>query len=211
MKNLRFRSYWDTILNPPSTAMVTTRNCNISSCANRGDYKAPKSRHDLKDYYWFCLEHVEEYNKNWDFFDGMSPHEIEQQMRKNVVGDRPTWRSTKAGMNEERLKRKMHESFNSGESVFKDFSFEAESDEKDKKGFYMQSIPHPALEALKIMGLAPPIIWDKVKAHYKNLVKKYHPDTNKHDKNAEEKLKSINLAYSILKISYKNYTALDKE
>jgi len=215
MKNMRFRSYWDTVLNPTSTSMVTTRSCNISNCTNQGEYKAPKLRDGSREYYWFCLEHVKEYNKNWDFFDGMSSQEIEEQMKKNMVGDRPTWRSNKAGINAERLKRKIHENFTSGESVFKDFNFGTDSEdntEEKKKTFSMgaSTMPHPAVEALKVMGLAPPIIWDEVKAHYKTLVKKYHPDTNQHDEFAEEKLKAINLAYSILKISYKDYTELDK-
>ena len=211
---MRFRSYWDTIKNPPKTSIVTTRNCDICGCTNRGDYKAPKSRQDLKDYYWFCLEHVQEYNRNWDFFKGMSPHEIEEQIRKNAVGDRPSWRSTKTGMDQERLKQKIHKTFTYGESAFKDFNFGSESEDAEtegKKTFGLETLPHPAVEALKIMGLAPPIVWDKVKTRYKLLVKKYHPDTNVYTEEGEEKIKQINLAYSILKISYQNYSELDEK
>ena len=66
------------------------------------------------------------------------------------------------------------------------------------------------IEALAVMGLAPPIGWEEVKTRYKTLAKKYHPDTNKDDKKAEELLKKINLAYSILKISYQHYMKLDE-
>ncbi len=38
-----------------------------------------------------------------------------------------------------------------------------------------------------------------VKARYKELVKRYHPDANGGDNSAEDRLKGINLAYSVLK------------
>ncbi|MFZ0695495.1 MAG: DnaJ domain-containing protein, partial [Alphaproteobacteria bacterium] len=38
-----------------------------------------------------------------------------------------------------------------------------------------------------------------IKARYKELVKRHHPDTHGGDKAAEEKLKLINEAYGILK------------
>ena len=37
---------------------------------------------------------------------------------------------------------------------------------------------------------------------YKELVKRHHPDTHGGDKEAEERLKEINQAYSTLKASY---------
>ena len=43
---------------------------------------------------------------------------------------------------------------------------------------------------------------DQIKARYKELVKLHHPDAHGGDKEAEEKLKVINLAYATLKASY---------
>lgn len=205
----KFRSYWHTLQDPPETALTLTRGCDISGCAHRGEYKAPRSREDLKSYYWFCLEHVTEYNKNWDFFKGMSQADIEKNMSRTATWDRPTWRSTQAGFNEERLKRTIYEHFAKGESVFQGF---APGEESGKEDVHMnvKTIPHPAAEALTVMGLAPPVQWDEVKARYKTLAKKYHPDTNAADKESEEQLKKINLAYSILKLSYQNYTNLEE-
>ena len=209
----KFRSYWDTIQNAPETGLTLTKNCDITGCAERGDFKAPKSRDALKSYYWFCLDHVKEYNQNWDFFKGMSQAEIEERMSKTAVWDRPTWRSTKAGFNEDKIRKTVYERFTSGE----DFSFHMGSGNgngegnKEEAHINLGSIPHPAVEALAAMDLQPPIVWDEVKARYKTLAKRYHPDTNNADKAAEEKLKKINLAYSILKLSYQNYTKLDEK
>lgn len=205
----KIRSYWDRLENQQETSLVTTKGCDVPGCPHRGDFKAPKSRAEMNSYYWFCLDHVREYNQNWDYFKGMSRDEIEHQMYRSVVWDRPTWRATQGAFSEEDLKRKVYERFAAGENIFDDFSLGGE--DQEKVHIPAQAFPHPALEALAVFDLAPPVEWDEVKARYKALAKKYHPDATGADKNAEDRLKKINLAYSILKLSYQNYTKLEEK
>ena len=65
--------------------------CDKHQCNKSGEYKAPKSRSELNAYYYFCLNHVKEYNKSWDFYKGLSVDQIELSMRKDTVWDRPSW------------------------------------------------------------------------------------------------------------------------
>ena len=65
--------------------------CDYIKCNENGEYKAPKSRLNLKSYYFFCLNHVKEYNKSWDFYKGLSVDEIELSLRKDIIWDRPSW------------------------------------------------------------------------------------------------------------------------
>ena len=204
MWDFKFRSFLRDIIDP---APVVQRGCDIPGCAERGDFRAPKSRYNLQDYYWFCIEHVRQYNQSWDYFKGMSAAEVETHLHKATVWDRPTWRTTEAGLHDDTLRRTVYERFAAGESVFGDFSGKEEADAR----ISLDAIPHPAVEALAVMGLSPPIGWEEVKARYKTLAKKHHPDTNPDDKGAEEQLKKINLAYSILRISYQTYTNLDEK
>jgi DnaJ-class molecular chaperone len=67
----------------------------------------------------------------------------------------------------------------------------------------------PEFEALAIMGLEPPITLDGIKTRYKELAKQYHPDLNFGDKKAEDLLKTINMAYTILKLSYAKFEKLE--
>ena len=69
---------------------VKVRGCDRPGCSCAGDYRAPKSR-ELSDYYWFCLDHVREYNKAWDYFAGLSSDAIEAHIRNASVWERPTW------------------------------------------------------------------------------------------------------------------------
>ena len=58
--------------------------------------------------------------------------------------------------------------------------------------------PHQ-IKALSVMGLELPIELEELKSKYKDLVKLNHPDRNGGDKEAEERLKLINEAYTTLK------------
>lgn len=210
MWSFKGRSFLGGLNDQRETSPVVRRGCDMPGCEHLGDYRAPKSRYDLRDYYWFCLDHVREYNNNWDFFKGMTPGEIEQHMRKTIIGDRPTWRATQAGYNEERMKKDIYEHFMRGDTAFGDFDASGETDkEKAEAHINVGALPHPTIEALDVFGLKPPVTWDEVKARYKSLAKKYHPDTNKAT-GAEEELKKINLAYTILKLSYQTYSQLDE-
>src|SRR5689334_4315199 len=67
------------------------RPCDQSGCRLPATAKAPKSRHLMNDHYWFCQKHAAEYNKSWDFFQGMSEGEIRKEQEDRLTGGRPTW------------------------------------------------------------------------------------------------------------------------
>lgn len=50
----------------------------------------------------------------------------------------------------------------------------------------------------KVLGVEKSATQDEIKKAYRNLAFKYHPDRNEGSKEAEEKLKEINAAYSVL-------------
>ena len=51
-----------------------------------------------------------------------------------------------------------------------------------------------------IMDLEPDVDWSSIQKKFKTLVKKFHPDRNAGNKQFEDKLKKITLAYSHLKL-----------
>jgi diguanylate cyclase (GGDEF)-like protein len=54
-------------------------------------------------------------------------------------------------------------------------------------------------EALATMGLSWPITAEAVKSRYKALAKRDHPDANGGNRDAEERLKTVNLAYAAIR------------
>ncbi len=181
----------------------TGKPCDCKGCKNEGVYRAPKDR-TLKNFYWFCLQHVQEYNKNWNFYDGMSADEIEKQIRLDMVGHRPTWKVNDLyanalkdpldilGLSRGRQKKRR---------LFPDID-DFESKDAQIKTPCLATVEH--LEAIRTLNLMPPINCDTVKCQYKALAKKYHPDKNAGSKEAEEMFKNLTQAYQLLMKALRN-------
>ena len=141
------------------------------------------SRQQLNDYYWFCLDHVRDYNRAWNYFSGLTPEEVEMLVREDTVWQRPTWRY--AGGQSRHDPRPAHRADAGHEAEPK----AAAPDTEENK-------------ALVTLGLAPGVTFEEVRRRYRVLVKTHHPDANGGDKAAEERLKIINRAYATLKAVY---------
>ena len=59
-------------------------------CAAAGQYRAPKSPDHLDEYFWFCRDHVREYNLKWNFFQGTTDDEFQKFLDKDRVWERET-------------------------------------------------------------------------------------------------------------------------
>jgi hypothetical protein len=69
---------------------TSARRCDKPGCGKPGKFRAPKSRDHLDDYWWFCLDHVREYNQRWNFFEGSTDADLERQFAADRVWERPT-------------------------------------------------------------------------------------------------------------------------
>ena len=162
----------------------------MPSCGALGDYRAPKSRNALNDYWWFCLEHVRAYNASWDFYKGMSPVEIEAATRADTAWQRPTWPLGSLGGRIDAAvdADPLH--------VLNAARHRAHQREQRARA---PEAPPELREPLAALGLGWPVTLDDLKTRYKQLAKKHHPDANNGDRDAEERLKTINLAYAALR------------
>ena len=50
--------------------------CDWNNCNEIGEYKAPVEKDNSKKYRMLCLEHVKEFNKNWNYFSGMNDDQV---------------------------------------------------------------------------------------------------------------------------------------
>lgn len=185
-----------------------TKMCDMPGCGCEAEYKAPKHR-GLNEYHNFCLDHVREYNKAWNFFDGMSNKEVEDHMINSLYGDRPTWRYTTDGSAEDILKRKAWQAYNFTEAE-PEWKKEKHYEQGGQQYSYNTPPSHhtPEYEAMAIMGLEPPLDLQGIRQRYRELVKKHHPDLNPGCDKSEERLKKINMAYTILKVAFEKYEEL---
>ena len=193
MSQTRTRPQRDYFTSFGASGAPQVRACDHPGCSGEGAYRAPKDRTHLTDYYWFCLEHVQEYNRSWDYCAGLSQEQIEDEIRRDTTWQRPSWPMGKWGIMERRLREKVVRG--------KGFSFGADADESDDAGRAGKGGGAETAEAaaLATLGLTPPVGFDQIKARYRELAKQHHPDANGGDKEAEERLKCVNQAYTVLK------------
>jgi len=160
--------------------------CDAPGCDKLGEYRAPRSRSALNSYLWLCLDHVRDYNASWDYYRGMSPGQIEAEVRSDTGWQRPTWPLGRLGAG--RI---------------------GEADLRDPLGVLgrhgrraeppREASPPGLREPLTTLGLDWPVSLDQLKRRYKELAKRHHPDRNGGDQAAEERLKSVNLAYAAVR------------
>ena len=162
--------------------------CEWDSCKESGKFKAPLEKDNSKNYRWLCAEHIKLFNKNWNYFDGMNQDEIENFLKSDLTWHRP---AQKFGAPDNFFNILWNNALSDKFNIFnKDESFIINNKklcEKDK-------------DAFRIMDLEFSADWNTIQKKFKTLVKKFHPDKHSGNKQFENKLKKITLAYSHLKM-----------
>ncbi len=163
--------------------------CEWENCEESGEFKAPVERDNIRNYKWLCQEHIKLFNKNWNYFEGMSQNEIENFLKSDLTWHRPTQKfSSSDNFFNILWNNALSDNFNifSKKNIFNNL--------KDKK------LSQKDKDAFKIMGLETNTDWTNIQKKFKTLVKKLHPDRNSGNKEFEDKLKKVTLAYSHLKL-----------
>ena len=170
--------------------------CDHPTCTEAGEHRAPKSPTTLNDYYWFCFPHVAEYNKAWNYYKGLTEDQIEREIERDILGRRPTW---PLGMRVGSM---------AGQFGAIDDGYDEANGLFGQNGRQRGQIPKVRRKpgtaeqrALQTLQLTSAADMTEVKARYKALAKKYHPDANDGDAAAENRLKAINEAYTVLRKS----------
>ena len=171
-------------------------NCQWEDCEMPAVHKAPKGRGMEGQYYNFCLKHVREYNKNYNYFEGMNQTDLSKFQKEAMLGDRPTW---KLGVdNKDQLG-----SFSAEEILKKLKANRTGINQDGEKLNYnsqkRQKIGNAAKKALYVLGLDNTSTSDEIKNRYKLLVKKHHPDLKGGKETSDEKLIEIIKSYRNLK------------
>ncbi|MES2252493.1 MAG: DnaJ domain-containing protein [Pseudomonadota bacterium] len=181
----------------------TIKRCEYKSCAEEGTYRAPRHDrpHDIKNdsnWHWLCLDHVRDYNAAWDFYKDMSEEEILASRRRGIAWDRPSWpvgdwqtrATTKPFLRSDHFINAKRDPFG---------LFDEEKMNAYENGFSC-AFTTPEIEAIALFGLTLAFTQEELQKAYRALVKRHHPDVNGGSVEAEDRIKSINVSYELLKI-----------
>jgi len=170
--------------------------CDHPGCLRAATAKAPKSRDLMHEHYHFCQAHAADYNKQWDFFAGMSEDQIRAHQEARATGERPTWsfkasnRSREAAAAASRDARHFADPF----GIFGAARRRAEANEE--AGRHLGKLERNALADLDLRNDADATT---IRSRYTELVKRCHPDANGGDRSAEHKLQRVIKAYQSLR------------
>ena len=163
--------------------------CEWKNCKENGEFKAPLERDNSKKFRWLCDKHIKLFNNSWNYFEGMEQNEIENFLKSDLTWHRPT---QKFGSPDNFFNILWNNALNDKFNFFKQ--------EKIFNKLNGKQLTEKDKDAFRIMDLEFNVEWPTIQKKFKTLVKKLHPDRNSGNKQYEDKLKKITLAYSHLKI-----------
>ena len=174
--------------------------CDRTGCAATGLYRAPKGRAREGQYWRFCLDHVREYNASYNYFDGMTDDAVVAYQKDAVIGHRPTWSMGVNPAGQGASER--------ADAPVRDWAYvdplgilDAETVKARRAAPEPKRRRHagPILKALDVLGLDETADGPAIKAQYKVLVKRFHPDAHGGDRSFEDRLRDIIKAHDTLK------------
>ena len=195
----RYRvKFKDIRVNPPAdeasrARAKQTRVCDEPGCDLEGAHPAP--RQGGKGRHFFCERHVSEYNRRFNFFEGMSEAEAASFVRAEQYGHKRTWRFGAGPMGGARAAQSHDPRRWAGRNFFDvDDTPAAES----RVAAHRSSLQIRALRELDLEADAQPA---EIRARYAEYIRRFHPDSNKGDRSSEHKLQRVVRAGKLLKAS----------
>jgi len=180
----------------PSQGEGSGPRCQWEGCEKAGSHRAPVGRDAEGQYLLFCLEHVKEYNKGYNFMSGLSDAEIGRYQKEAATGGRPTWGM---GVN--------NASDAPDRASSRSGSAQARSAQKGatKAGAgqppRMRKLKVLEAKAFETLGLPPHATAEDIKRRYKEKLKMHHPDANQGNRSSEDELQATIEAHKILKLN----------
>jgi len=172
-----------------------TRACAHPGCEAVGEFRAPGSRRPSFDgpgeWRWLCLDHVREFNSDYNYFNGMTADEIAEAQTPYGGWERET--------------RAFSANASSGPR-WADFvdpldaigaRFRPQQDPAARKDG--RPLSEADRKSLKLLGLGVDADRRALRQRYLDLVRRYHPDKNGGDRSHEKALQAVIEAYTALK------------
>jgi hypothetical protein len=177
-----------------TTRAANERACDHLGCDRAGAHPAPKAPDRASEFWWFCREHAGEYNRRWNYFEGMSEDEFVNFQSQEAVGHRPTW-TFRPGRSERLSASRFWRAASPGDGfgLFRRGAGAARAEPERPRLSKLQ------LRALEVLDLPETADAKAIRTRYAELVRRYHPDSNGGDRSSETLLERTVKAYQVLK------------
>lgn len=174
--------------------------CAEPGCTAPGEFRAPDPRGNAPgpdgpgDWRWLCLDHVRAFNGGYNYFNGMSPDEIED--RQSIFGG---WeRETRAFASNGDPAPRWADFADPLDAIGARFRRRTGAPEPEPRSDG-RALSDADRRNLRALGLGPDADRRQLRTRYAELVRRYHPDRNGGDRSHERALGVVIAAYSALK------------
>ena len=166
--------------------------CAVPGCGAPGEYKAPLQPANFDGpgaWRFLCLDHVREHDTKYNFFDGMTPEEIQDAQSPLAGWDRPSRKFAAYGADPPPTWSDFADPLDAISTRFR------RADEKPSR------FSKSERRALEILGLRKDADRHALRQRYSRLVRRFHPDKNGGDRSHEGRLREVIEAYQLLRRS----------
>ena len=178
----------------------SSHKCDIVGCDLVGKYRAPKSPKNVEEFNWFCLKHVKEYNRKWNYFEDHSQEELENQFKADSVWERKT-----TPLNSDTDKDKIQAEGKAWTRLGLEDPYELFSNKENSKANkikkFSKRIPASEKKALEILGANENSTKSELRKIYNARVHDLPPDRNSGSRADEERLSEVVWAWDQIKSS----------
>lgn len=168
--------------------------CAHAGCDQPGEFKAPLEPSGFDGpgrWRFLCLDHVREHNARYNYFDGMSPEQIQDAQSPLAGWDRQTRAFASAGADPP--------------PAWSDFADPLDAIGARFRGRTGQGagvrFSRGERRALSVLGLGEDADRHALRRSYSRLVRRFHPDKNGGDRSHEGRLGEVIEAYQMLRKS----------
>lgn len=198
-----YSKYFEKIrIRPDPEAELKSRapQCQWDGCKAAGTHKAPVGRKSEGEYFRFCLDHVRQYNKSYNYFSGLGDGDVARFQKEALTGHRPTW---KVGANAASRAAPDFAQARSGRAGYYNRlrdPYGLFGAQREQQAAQRQRRLRPLeARAMETLGLEENATAQEIKARYKELVKRHHPDANGGNRASEDRFRDVVQAYRLLK------------
>lgn len=166
--------------------------CSVHGCCEPGEFRAPLTPGNFDGpgtWRWFCLEHVRAHNARYNFFEGMTPEEIEAAQSPIAGWERSTRAFATNGADRGPAWADFVDPLDAVAARFR----------PDVRRHRVDRFSANERHALGVLGLRDDADRTALRKRYSLLVRRYHPDRNGGDRTHEQQLVRVIDAYQLLK------------
>ena len=179
------------------------QNCQWANCTKKGTHRAPKQRPAENEYYYFCRDHVAEYNKSYNYFAGMDDSQVVDFQKSAATGHRPTWSMGVHGADPGAWDTLRADAASGAAQdpleVLKAARGGTRASQQPPRAPRPRAIHKGAKKHLASLSLEEHATAEEIRTQFKALVKLHHPDHNGGDRGSEERFREVIAAYNYLK------------